>query len=837
MTGVPSVASQPARTFVREGALTALAWVLVLAFCASLLWLNPGFFWIDDMQSGALPGYFDMARALRSGELPLLSRFSWRAGALGAEFPAGVFSPSLAVCILIAYESGLPLPLAAATISVIHLLILAAGALRLARQRGLDANLALLVALVTTLNGWLMLWGARNWGVCLYSFAWLPWFWWALEYTRQERSGWARFVPAGLFLFLLIAAGWPLTVLMAALVSAWIMLRTWAEKRKLLALCPTPAAWAVGMGLSAPAWMMFLDFMSHGARTRQGAGLWTSQSWTVPLDGLQGLILPNVVSGWWVYGSLKPHVACELGGGLVLVTILLGCLWRGGRAFVRAQRWELVLTGLLLVLLICPSFGNFQWSFRWLPLFFLALGLLAAQSLAWLRKYPATAGMRVPNLGGIACVLVGFVWAQATLRGPGFSLLFAGVGLCTLLLSYFWFRVGQHGLTSLPARSAPVALAFFTCWTACVLGNFNCEVPTWPIREKIRDPGPLDPDVRYVSIHLDEDIYLHGVGREYAAGELYFGNAAGYPGLDFVNGYSVMMPLGLQQLFPWEINGHFAHREDARRILETETGPDGMLQRMGVDGLVLSDSFECDLVTLARNGWRAAARLEGGRVYHRRGSPSPRVRTVEQADLLTDRSEAAQLLTSHGRGPVPSVLLAKEKGRREFAQADVTLVEDGRHRAITEVTSKPGDGEILVVFSRCWFPGYVAECDGQPVPVEIYNLILPAVRLPAGTNGRVVLEYRPRAYVIGCRVAAATAVVLITILLTAMCRRSRRQERVHRDTTRTSCRCRPHQHVLSEELVGASVSLCSGPAKYPDGIADQTCPNCHPAFKVSSSLC
>src|SRR5258708_37602450 len=126
MSRVQGVGSPRTRCFARELALTAVACAVVLTFCASLLLRDRGFFWIDDMQSGALPGYFDMARSLLSGELPLLGHTSWRAVALGAEFPAGVFSPSLAVCIVIAYASGLPLPLAAATISVLHLMILAA---------------------------------------------------------------------------------------------------------------------------------------------------------------------------------------------------------------------------------------------------------------------------------------------------------------------------------------------------------------------------------------------------------------------------------------------------------------------------------------------------------------------------------------------------------------------------------------------------------------------------------------------------------------------------------------------------------------------------------------
>ena len=112
---------------------------------------------------------------------------------------------------------------------------------------------------------------------------------------------------------------------------------------------------------------------------------------------------------------------------------------------------------------------------------------------------------------------------------------------------------------------------------------------------------------------------------------------------------------------------------------------------------------------------------------------------------------------------------------QRFASAQVRLVEDGRNAASAEVTSSPGEGEILVVFSRPWFPGYKARCNGQAVPVEVFDLILPAVRLPAGTNGRIELEYQPGSYVLGCRLAGATALVLFGANLVAAWRGTRRR--------------------------------------------------------------
>src|SRR5262249_23509208 len=82
-----------ARTnLLREGALTACAGLLVVAFGVVLLWHDPWFFWRDDYQTYHLAGYCDIARSWSEGEVPLLSPYTWQGGALAGEYQYGVFS-------------------------------------------------------------------------------------------------------------------------------------------------------------------------------------------------------------------------------------------------------------------------------------------------------------------------------------------------------------------------------------------------------------------------------------------------------------------------------------------------------------------------------------------------------------------------------------------------------------------------------------------------------------------------------------------------------------------------------------------------------------------------
>src|SRR5262245_1965897 len=193
---------------IREGSITILAGLLAVAFCGLLLLRDPEWFWRDDYQTYQLANYRDVARAWQEGELPLLSPYSWHGGALAAEYQNGVFSIFLTICALLAFGLGLSLPVAAAFLSTLHLAVLVGGTVRLSRRRGLAVDLALLVGLITMLSGWNMVWGARAWFPALASFAWLPWFWWALE-RALAGGGRGRFLPAGIFLYLIVAAGWP----------------------------------------------------------------------------------------------------------------------------------------------------------------------------------------------------------------------------------------------------------------------------------------------------------------------------------------------------------------------------------------------------------------------------------------------------------------------------------------------------------------------------------------------------------------------------------------------------------------------------------------------------
>jgi hypothetical protein len=208
------------------------AGLIVTLFCFLLLRHDSNFFWYDDYQISILPVFADIARSWSEGNWPLLSPYSWACSNLAGEFQYGTFSIFVNAAVIAIWRFNLDFAQQAAALSIVHLFALAAGGYMLARGRDLSAPLALMVALVTALNGWMICWGASDWFGALAAFAWLPWAWWALERVmRQERPRFSVLVAG----FLHLPRGdrrLSLTrCLMLGLVTAWLGLRSLVARR------------------------------------------------------------------------------------------------------------------------------------------------------------------------------------------------------------------------------------------------------------------------------------------------------------------------------------------------------------------------------------------------------------------------------------------------------------------------------------------------------------------------------------------------------------------------------------------------------------------------------
>src|SRR5437588_12579938 len=211
------------RRSLRSEILGALAaGLIVVAFCLLLLRHDPLIFWNDDYELSVLPVFADVARSWSEGHLPLLSPYSWVCGNLAGEYQYGTFSVFVNAAVILIWKFPLGFAQQAAALSMAHLFVLGGGAFLLARGRNLAAPLAMMVALVAALNGWIICWGASDWFGALGAFTWLPWAWWGMERALDAtRSKW-RFLWPAPFVYLLVTGGFPYTVLMLALLTGWL---------------------------------------------------------------------------------------------------------------------------------------------------------------------------------------------------------------------------------------------------------------------------------------------------------------------------------------------------------------------------------------------------------------------------------------------------------------------------------------------------------------------------------------------------------------------------------------------------------------------------------------
>ena len=706
------------------GALSA--GLLVAGFCLILLQHNPLVFWNDDYELSV--------RSWSEGHWPILSPYSWVCGNLAGEFQYGTFSPFVNALVVLVWKFPLAFPQQAAALSIAHLFVLAIGAFLLVRDRGFSVALSIFVALIASLNGWIICWGATDWFGALGAFTWLPWAWWGAERAVDSRRTKWRFLWPAPFVYLLVTGGFPYTVLMLLLLIAWIVIKSLFQTRNIFSVLPMLVGVALGFGLSAPAWLALLDLVQGSARELQSAA--AHWQWRVPPASLPGLVLPSWTVNWTDFSSRsRPHAAAELACGLVAPAALIaGLVWRG-RQLVRHIKWELIL--LLIVLLLCmtPTAGLFRWSFRWLPFFHLVLAICAAEALRLKpgSPTPATAALGLVVLIGVAALIFHIAGAYA------FPLTWIVIGLAAVWVCLEFF------LRSSDSRSwTPAAITFcaFLATYLCVPTNYG--VPRYNFSQELLKPAPLDPQRLYLSVYPWAELTYCIANKPQPVGQtLRPGSTSMWAGLRFINGYSPIRAAGVAREFTTSIHGEI-NPEVGSNLLNRQAGPEAELALLGVDGIVVAR--EVNLAPQPPTEWELVVSTDEGNVFHRRGAPFARVRSVTSID---------------------------SRPNEQFASATVTNIDDSRNRVQADVDVPTGDRPALVTFSRPYFRGYKARLGDQKLAVTSYRGLFPVVEVPAGTKGRLALSYRPPWLIWGSAVAFACLLAMTLGSLAAWYSQSR----------------------------------------------------------------
>src|SRR5262249_25976275 len=239
---------------------------------------------------------------------------------------------------------------------------------------------------------------------------------------------------------------------------------------------------------------------------------------------------------------------------------------------------------------------------------------------------------------------------------------------------------------------ASVAITFCALLATYLYIPTNCGVPRYNFSQELLKPAPLDPQRLYLSVYPWAELTYAMTNKPEPVGQtLRPGSTSMWAGLRFVNGYSPIRAAGVAREFATSIHGEI-NPDVGSHLLNNQAGTDGELALMGVDGVVVAR--ELDIAPQPSSEWEAVLATDEGRVFHRRGAPFARVRS----------------LTSINSRP-----------GEQFAPATVLRINDLRNQAEADVDVPTGDRPALVTFSRPYFRGYDARLGNRKLVVTSYR--------------------------------------------------------------------------------------------------------------------
>jgi hypothetical protein len=288
-------------------------------------------------------------------------------------------------------------------------------------------------------------------------------------------------------------------------------------------------------------------------------------------------------------------------------------------------------------------------------------------------------------------------------------------------------------------KCVPTVITFFALLATYFCVPTNCGVPRYNFSQELLKPAPLDPARLYLSIYPWAELTYATSNKPQPVGQtLRPGSTSMWAALHFINGYSPIRAAGVSREFATTIHGEI-NPDVGSYLLSQQAGKDGELALLGVDGIVVAR--ELDLAPQPSSEWELVVSTDEGRVFHRRGAPLARVRSVTSID---------------------------SRPNQQFASATISKITDSRDWVETDVDVPNGDQPALLTFSRPYFRGYTARLGNQKLAVSSYRGLFPIVEVPAGVHGQLALSYRPAWLNWGIVIAVACALVILVAFKNAV---------------------------------------------------------------------
>lgn len=741
-------------------------------------------------------------QAIHAGVLPLWNPYSFCGTPFVANSQSAVFYPGSLLFYL------LPTAQAFTASALLHLTLCGWFTYLFLRRLRCAGLSALSGGVIFTYSAWQVAW--LQLPTFLATACWLPLALcqiervWTLSCRRRIGAG----TCLGAALGMMLLAGHLQIAFYGLLACALWTFRQLASGRKTRSLRSTGAAAAtclaallLGFGLAAPQILPALELsrVSHRAGTPTAAGYQAYVQYGLPAAGLVGLSLPDFYGGdsdpenpyWGFYLKQIPggppfalrHNAAETAVYIGLVTLAPGLLALQRGVFSRTPDSRMVYAGALALLALLlalgtplnallyfgvPGFGQSGSPARCLVLWAFAGALLGALGLDSLHARRASGRELLVALCGLMMIFaIGLSLAARAIAPPPLNSLAPALGEVFRRIEADWGRLAllmPAGLCLLlpqaqrpvlhwrrAALSASALLAPVLITADLFLAGIRSN-PTAP-RSAIY---PVTPGLRFVQERIGHD-RIQPANRRWslyqAPHAILPPNAGLVYGLRDVQGYDSLLT-GQYKTFANRLA--LPDRSGARDASPPEVG--NMVFVQDPSSLLLPDTGAVfSLMPPARES----------------GTPSP-APTGEPLYMAPGEMAVYRVPGARGRAE-----LADRNGKSLQDGAQITWQEDGPTRLRLTVTAP---GAAMLNLADQFFPGWKAECDGAPVPIQrsARAALFRTVAVPAGTH-TIAFRYDPAAVRVGLFLACLAALLLTSGATLAA------QERQERNDTDDGC--------------------------------------------------
>jgi arabinofuranan 3-O-arabinosyltransferase len=93
--------------------------------------------------------------------------------------------------------------------------------------------------------------------------------------------------------------------------------------------------------------------------------------------------------------------------------------------------------------------------------------------------------------------------------------------------------------------------------------------------------------------------------------------------------------------------------------------------------------------------------------------------------------------------------------------ATISHINNSRNFVDADIDVPAGDRPALLTFSRPYFRGYKARIGDQELAITSYRGLFPILEIPAGTQGRLTVAYRPAWLLWGGSMAAVCGLIIL----------------------------------------------------------------------------